>query len=180
MIDFFRHMNFPRAVILLCLTASAVLGWFVYERSLRLQEIHAELARVETIIREIQEKAMELDELQKISSENKFRDLDMAESFIRETAADPVVKVGQVDITPKTKSPAKGIEDRIYAVRPLRKEQRFHREQIGNFLYRLEEKGTHVKVTSVEIRPHQKLKPGEIGNDEWTFEAELTSRTKVD
>ncbi len=167
MVDFFRNMNFPRAVIVLCLAASAGLGWLAYQRTMRLQEIQDELVRVETLIRQIQERAMELDELQKISSENKFRNLDMAESFIRETAADPVVKVGQVDITPKTKVPYKGVEDRIYSVRPLRKEQRFHREQIGNFLYRLEEKGTHVKVTSIEITPHEKLKAGEIGNDEW-------------
>ena len=178
--DFFRNMNFPRAVIVLCLTSSTVLGWLVYERTQRLAEIQSELVRVERVIREVQERAMELDELQKISSENKFRDMDMAQTFIAATAADPKVKVGQVDITPKPRTPYKGVEDRIYLVRPLRKEQRFLRQQIGNFLYSLEKEGTNVKVTGIDIKPKDKPKAGEFVDDEWTFELELTSRVKVE
>lgn len=181
MSDFFRAMNLQRFLILFCLVGSAVLGWFVYERTERLAEVHRELVQVERVIKEIQQDAIELERLQTLARDDKFQEEQTAEDFIRQTANDRVVLLGQVEITNKRKPLTKGIEDRVYSIAPLhKKEQKYRREQIGNFLYRLEEQGQHVKVTSVEIRPVDRLKPGEIGNDEWTFDVQLTSRIKTE
>ena len=37
-----------------------------------------------------------------------------------------------------------------------------------------------VKVTSINLTPAKKVKPGEIGDDRWTFEAEVMSRSKLE
>lgn len=179
--SFFTNMTLPRFIIVFCLTGSAVLGYFVLEKTERLDQIQIELNKVETVIKSIQQGAIELERLQALSRDDKFQEEQTAEDFIRLTAGDRVVQLGQVGITNKKKSPVKGIEDRIYSISPVhKKEQKFRRDQIGNFLYLLEEQGSHVKVTSIDIKPHGKIRAGEIGNDEWTYDVELTSRTKVD
>ena len=58
--------------------------------------------------------------------------------------------------------------------------QRSRRASIANFLFTLEQDSRRVKVTSIRIDPFAKLKPGELGGDEWTFEAEITSRRKIE
>lgn len=179
----FSSMNLPRFIIFGCLAASAVLGYFVFARMERLEQVKKELVLVEKVIKEIQQDAMELERLQALSRDDKFREEQTAEDFIRAIADQPVVRLGQVKLNNKKKTPVTGIQDHIYTIQPVhKKEQKFHRDQIGNFLYSLEEQGSHVKVTSINLKPHgtKALRPGEIGNDEWTYEIQLTSRTKVD
>ena len=96
--DFFSNMNLPRFIILICLTSSGVLGYFVFERTERLAEIERELVQVEKVIKEIQQNAIELERLQALSRDDKFQEKSAAEDFIRNMADDPVVKLGQVKI----------------------------------------------------------------------------------
>ena len=51
--DFFTNMNVPRLVTLVSLIGSCVLGYFVYERTARLEEIHRETAQVPGLVKEI-------------------------------------------------------------------------------------------------------------------------------
>lgn len=179
MSGFFRNMTLPRIIILVCLSASCVLGYFVFERTERLAQIERELIMVEKVIRDIQQNAIELERLQALSRDDKFKEDHAAESFIRQVSSDRAVQLGQVKIDIGSKPQGKGIIDKIYTLDPLhKKEQKFRRDQIGNFLYLLEEQGTHVKVTSIDLRPVGKFRAGEISNDEWTYEIKLTSRTK--
>ena len=179
--NFFRNMTLPRFIIFSCFTASAVLGYFVFVRMERLKQVKKELVSVEKVIKEIQQDAMELERLQALSRDDKFKEEQTAEDFIRAIADQRVVQLGQVKLSNKKKTPVKGVQDHIYTIQPVhRKEQKFHRDQIGNFLYRLEEQGSHVKVTSIALKPHIKVRAGEFGNDEWTYDIELTSRTKID
>jgi hypothetical protein len=178
--DFFANMNFPRWVIVIMLTSSAVLGWFVFDRKQRLSEVERELRRVPQLVREIQELGLRLDELQQAERKEKFKVQDDPDTYIRSVAAHDAVRLGQIDITPSTKPSGPGIEDRKFRIKPADRTSSFRRVQVGNFLYQLEAETQRVRVTSLKLEPVQRLKPGDTGNDLWTFEAEITSRQAVE
>jgi len=177
-VSFLQRLSFPRLVILVCGLGSLVFGVLVYQRSARLSEVQAELVKVKEVVREIQTDAYRLDELQRSASAEKFKGQDEPETYIRQVAADGNINMGQVQITSSTKSPARGIEDRVYKITPAEKTQRFTLGQIGNFLYKLEADSRRVKVTYFKIQPFEKVAPGQVGKDAWSFEAELTTRGK--
>ncbi len=177
---FFGRMNFPRAVILTCSFGSLVLGGLVYLRTARLSEIESQLRRVRDVLKEIQTDAYRLSDLLRAASAEKFKTQDEPEAYIRGIAAGNDTKIGQVDIQHHTSSPFRGVEDRIFKIKSQIKNQRFRRVNISNFLYKLEADSRRVKVTSIKLTPFEKLEPGELGKDEWVFEVELTSRSKVE
>lgn len=176
--SFFQRMSFPRIVILVCGLGSLVFGVLVYQRTTRLAEVHAELGKVKDVVREIQTDAYRLADLQRSASAEKFKGQDEPETYIRQVAADGNINMGQVQITSSTKSPARGIEDRVYKITPAEKTQRFTLGQIGNFLYKLEADSRRVRVTYFKLQPFEKVTPGQVGKDAWNFEAELTTRSK--
>ncbi len=183
--EFFAGMNLPRLVFLGCMLASAGLGWFVYQDSVRLKEIKLELRRVPKEVQQIQQLAEELNGLLiAAGGDGLLQAQDDAELYIRQTASEPEVLIGQLVVTPSRSrgSRTKGVEDVRYKIEPLSKNTKFSRGQIGNFLYQLEAKSRLVKVTHIKLSPAQKnLKPGEINQtDAWIFEAEVTSRRKVE
>lgn len=178
--QFFARLNFPRAVILLCLTGSLVLGWLVFQRTRRLAEVKGELAQVPELLRDIQTKAYRLDDLQALQNTEKFRGQQNAETYIRDKGADDLANMGQLDITPQVRPSLAGVVDRVYKIKPSSKTRDYGRSNIGNFLYMLEKDSHRVKVTSITLTPAKKIKPGEIGDDRWTFEAEVMSRSKVE
>lgn len=177
---FLGRMSFPRAVILFCSLGSLTLGVLVYLRSERLDEVHNELRRVKDIVREIQTDAYRLDDLQASASTEKFKAQEELESYIRAVAGEDTIKMGQLDLTKGSKSPARGIEDKVYKIVPGVKTQHYLRGQIGNFLYKLEKDSRRVKVTRLKLTPFDKVVPGEIGKDRWIFDADLTTRTKLE
>ena len=175
---FFGNLNFPRVVILLSLIASGVLGWMVYERSARLAQVEADLTRVPQLVKDIQELGFKLTDLQELASGSEGgEDFDF-DPFIRRTAADGFVGIGQVKIDPRTDDYTREVVDRIYKIRLASKNQRYNRGRIGNFLYKLEADNRRVKVTNLKLTPFESIKPGEIGADQWQFEASITSRTQ--
>lgn len=174
------RMSFPRAVILFCSLGSLTLGVLVYLRSQRLGEVHEELRRVKDIVREIQTDAYRLDDLQTSASTEKFKAQEELESYIRAVAGEDTIKMGQLDLTRVSRTPTRGIEDKIYKIAPGTKTQHYNRGQIGNFLFKLEKDSRRVKITRLKLTPFDKIVPGEIGKDRWVFEADLTTRTKVE
>lgn len=172
-------LNFPRTVIVLCTLGSAALGWFVYQRSERLAQVESDLARVEGVVRSISEHAYRVDDLTRISSDEKFKAQGDIESYIRAIAVDDKIHMGQVEVNKRTDNPSKEIEDLVCTVKPMAKTQRYYLSQIGNFLYKLESDSRRVKVTRLKLTPFERVTPGEIGKGEWVFEAELTSRVKL-
>ena len=178
--SFFQRMSFPRIVILLCSLGSLAFGALVYLRTDRLAEVQAELISVKSVVRDIQTDAYRLAELQKAASTDTFKSQDEPETYIRQVAADDHINMGQIDIAPSTKNPARGIEDNIYKMTPREKSQRFTLGQVGNFLYKLEAESRRVKVTQLKLTPFEKVTPGQVGKDAWNFEAELTTRTKIE
>lgn len=174
-------LNFPRIVIIVALSLSGALGWLVYQRANRLEEIQTELKQVPNLVRDIQKLGIELNNYQEAASGEilKGEDYD-AETYIREIAADQAVNIGQVRTQPSTKSPYRDVEDHIYKIQPDTRNPRFTRSQIGNFLYKLEADSRRVRVTSLKLTPANKIKPGQIGDDIWTFDAAITTREKVE
>ena len=177
---FLRNMTFPRWVIVISLIGSAVLGWFVYQKRMRLEEVHRELGQVKSVIVDVQTNAYRLNELQELSAKEGLSTQDDPELYIRNVAAQDNVSIGSVNTSVSTASPMRGVEDRRYLIRPTDRQARFPRGAIGNFLYKLEADSRRVKVTDLKITPAERLKPGELGNDEWTFEATITSREAVE
>jgi len=177
---FFGRMSIMRAVILFCSLGSLVLGVLVYLRSQRLDQVHNELKRVKDVVREIQTDAYRLDDLQRLADKEQFKAQEELETYIRSVAAQENVDVGQLNLTQKDKSPARGIEDKIYSIVPANKTRHYPRGTIGNFLYSLEAGSRRVKITRVRLTPFDKTAAGEVGKDRWTFEADLTTRTKLD
>jgi len=180
-ISFFTNLSFPRAVILLSFIASGVLGYYVRRDTDRLDQIHRELRDVPGIVQEIQRLGIEVEQYRQLADANsttKGADFDFT-TYIRSIAADPLVGIGQVKVDPSTRSAAKDIIDRVYKIRPNNKNQRYGRQRIGNFLYKLEAESRRVRVTRFIMTPFDKIKPGDIGSDEWSFEAAITSRSQV-
>lgn len=187
---FFQAMNFPRFVILASFLASAGLGWYVYDRSAKLAEVQVNLQpeRVDAEITKMQNLGMELERYQEkvaLSGNSTQQDLP---TFIRTTADSPAVGVGQLTVTPMAPKPfGKDSVDLIYKISPKNKTLSYSRTNIANFLYKLEKDNRRVKVTSYDVKPHsgnqraKAARPGEIfAEDNWTFEAEITLRTKKD
>jgi hypothetical protein len=177
---FFARMSFPRAVILFCTLGSVALGVLVWLRAQRLAEVKEELARVPEIVREIQTDAYRLDDLQRSADSEKFKAQSEPLTYIQGIGAEKNVNMGQLKIDSSDKTPARGIEDKIYKISPDTKAQKYPRLQIANFLYRLEEASRRVKITRLKLTPFEKVSPGEVVKDQWTFEADLTTRTKLD
>ena len=175
-----RRLSFPRLVILVCSLGSLALGVMVYLRTQRLSEVKAELLRVPTIVKEIQSNAYRLSDLQLRASAEKFKAQSEPESYIRLIAGGPNISLGQVNIGHTTKTPARGIEDTIYKIEPQLKTQRFSLGQVGNFLYKLEADSPRVTVTRIKLVPAEKVAPGEVGKNQWVFDADMTTRTKTD
>ncbi len=170
------RMNFPRWVILAMLLTSGALGWFVYEKGTRLAAVHDELHRVPVLVKEIQQQALRLDALQGLADKEGLIGETDPEYYIQRIAALENVQIGATSINPSVFQTFRGVEDHKYTIRPQDKSRRYKRIRIGNFLYKLEEESRKVKVTGIELTPTARIKKGEIGDDNWTFEVELTSR----
>lgn len=173
---FLAAMTFPRWVILVSLLGSCALGWIVWQKTTRLEQVQRELAQVKPLVREIQENALRLNALQQAADKEGLKGESDPELYIRRVAQQEHVNIGQVVITPRTTTPVRGVEDRHYGIRPANRSESFRRGNIGNFLYKLEDDSRRVKVTELKLTPVARVKPGEIGPDDWTFEATITSR----
>jgi hypothetical protein len=175
-------LTFPRAMILGSLLGSLVTGWLVWGKWQELDQLNRDVARAPVVVESIQMKSQVLDQLlSAMNREGLKGDIvkDM-ETYIRRIASDPKINIGQVELTPSKAQPDKGIEDIKYKIRAKEKTQRARRGSIANFLYKLEQDSRRVKVTSIRIDPYEKLKPGELGGDSWTFEADITSRRAIE
>lgn len=179
--DFFRELNFPRSVILLSLIASCVLGWFVYKGQERLAQLPDEAKRAPEVVSQIHTLGFSVEELSTLRSNSGLtgagNDIDL---YVRRKAKDPAVAIGGVEIKKTARQAGSGLEDVIYTLRPADPDSDFNRLALGNFLYKLEADLNQVVVTKIELRPADRLSPGEIGNDRWDYVVEVTTRKALD
>jgi len=175
--NFFANMTFPRAVIVVSLLTSAILGYMLWTSSNRLTEVNEQVRGIKADVRAIQELALQLDGLQRLASDGpNVAQQSAYVQYVTETAQSDHVNIGSLQTTPSTTNPMSGVVDRHLKVKPAARDASFFRANIGNFLYKLEQGSNRVKVTSIKMTPAQKLRPGEIGNDKWEFDAEITAR----
>jgi hypothetical protein len=180
--DFIAGLNFPRAVILLSFVASAALAWFDFELGSELEVLRrAETEQAPQLVRNIQEHSIRLTQLQNQLRDDVWVGQNDPGLYARTVAQDNDVSLGQVDVTPSNDDRlGGGIVDKKYTIRPVNKDRGWSKENLGNFLYMLEKKSHQVRVTRVKITPpsRSRLKPHEVPPDEWTYEAEITSRQR--
>lgn len=179
---FFANMNFVRGVMLVCLIAAGTLGYMAYQSKAEVADLRDQVNRqAKTLTAQIQQKAVHLNQLQKLESGSEFEALNETQQYIRQTALANNVSVGEVDITP---SRAKdnvfpGTKDETWGIRPKERTQVFSRSQVANFLYMLEVKSPFVVVTHAEFRLEKKGRPEEHPSDRWTYEADVTIRSPL-
>lgn len=174
-----QWLNFQRVMILGCLAASLLVAWMVYQKHVELSQLNKDVANAPLVVRSIQARAQELDQLMKAASREGLKgegNRDDTDFYIRQIAQMNDINIGQVDINFSSTEPFRGVEDLVYKIKPSERDSKFLRASVANFLYKLEELSRRVRVTSLKLTPHQRLKPGEIGNDFWTFETEITAR----
>jgi len=178
----FAQLNFSRVVILLSFVGSAVLGYLVYEQRNELSELDSVLRITPKSVVGLQEKALQLLELEnQVASDGLGGQAD-PEDYIRSASQNSSVRVGLVDIDPLANfEPAKGIVDKRYKIEPARAANKsYSLDQIANFMYLLEQSSRRVRVTNVDIKPEtpRRLKPHEVLPDAWTFELQITTRER--
>jgi len=183
--QFLANLNFPRSVILVSTLAVLVLGWFGWKASLRLAALEdqtdVERGEAQKLVTQIQVAGLQLQQLVSQADREGLGVLSDPDFYIKSIAAQPDVKLGQVDVDPvKERAVSTGVIDKPFIIKPSDSARGFARGAIANFLYRLEEKSRRVRVTKVHIAPQGKVKPGDIGPDSWTFDAEITSREPVE
>jgi len=177
---FFANMNLARAIIVMSLLGSIVLAWTGWKSHGELLELREDLEfRVPGLVKGIQKLALEHTELTRNVDGDGLAREGSPQSYIRKCKDHPKVEIGDVDISVSSSSPAKGVIDEKFRIRPADSQRGFSRSRIASFMYRLEADSRQIKVTNFTIdMADRKTKPHQIPKDAWTFDAEITSRRK--
>lgn len=178
--EFFKNMNLARAIILLTIPLGAALWVFQSNKAEKAEEIETALnspTRLPKLLSEIQQLAVDHSRLSKELNSEGIRGQDNPQTYIRRVATSSKVEIGDVRITESKRNPLPGIEDRIYTIRPSSTDRGYPRLKISNFLYKLEEDSSRIKVTDISIDIAQRrVKNHIVPDDSWTFTAQVTSR----
>ena len=177
-----KNMNLARAIMLFSLVGALVLGILGWQRHTRLSELRANYDDdVAKVVRQVEQLGRKHTQLMSAVRKDALSGQSDLASYIRRNAAADRVEVGDVNISDTDDQRTKGVVDKKYTIKPQNREAQFVRSKIANFLYKLESESRRVKVTEVVLEVGEKrLKPHEIPDDKWTFEAELTSRQRVE
>ncbi|MHC4261062.1 MAG: hypothetical protein ACYSWX_00945 [Planctomycetota bacterium] len=175
------QLNFARFVILASFVGSMVLGYLLWVQTQELTQIDRTLRQAPVKVQGLQAQAMQVKDLMRQATDEGLGRQSDPEQYIRETARESSVNIGQVTPTPQTKE-GQGYEDTHFTIKPARSNTRtFSLGAIANYAYRLEEKSRRVRVTEIQVTPTgRKLREHEILPDEWTFTLKMTTREKVD
>lgn len=186
----FKNMNLARAIMLGSVLLSIVLawaGWFgipaaKWPGHVQVADMSDNLeGRVENLVRDITRLSRQHTMLSRAVSNEGLQKAESPQSYIMQIAAEDYVELGDLaEINPRDKPVSKSVVDKTWEIRPD-PEREYLRSQISNFLYQLEAKSRRVKVTDLKITNFDKrVKNDAIPDDEWTFEATVTSREATD
>lgn len=180
--SFFKNLNLARGIILVTIVGSLTLGALGYVQSRKLAELQQQYDKdLEPLVKTIQDLGRKHTQLSKNTRQDGLAGQTDPNSYIRKTATKDKVDIGDVKLTSSEDQRTKGIVDYKYRIRPSERDRQYMRSRIANFLYSLEFDSHRVKVTDLTIEIAQKkIKPHEIPDDMWTFEAEITSRQRVE
>ena len=175
------NLSLARVIMISSLLLSIVLGFFGFKlRQERLALERALGVDVPLLAVDILKLSREYTSLAKEASREGLKAQADPQTYIREIGARIEVELGQIDITtPNPTTPAKGVIDRKFVIRPSARDRAEQRLRIANFCHLLEKDSRRVKVTRIHLDPEQKnLKPHEVSNDLWRWEIDVTSRQK--
>jgi hypothetical protein len=180
--SFFRSMNLARAMILLSVLGALVLAWTGWRSHSRVEEmrrnVDTDMSKLSTQLVELARKHTQLTDSKK--GENLQGETDL-QSYIYKIAGMDRVEVGNMNLTQSEDPFTKGTVDKKIMIRPDNRERTFRRTTLANFLYTLEQQSRRVKVTMVKLEvADRRLKPEGLPEDLWLFEAEVTSRQRLD
>jgi hypothetical protein len=180
--SFFKGINLARGIILVTVIGSLVLGALGYAQSRKLTEMQQAYDKdLEPLVKTIQDLGRKHTQLSKSMRQEGLAGQKDPNSYIRTTATKDKVEIGDVKLTSSEDARTRGIVDTKFRIRPSDRDRQFMRSRIANFLYSLESDSRRVKVTDLTIEIAQKkIKPHEIPDDMWTFEAEVTSRQRAE
>jgi hypothetical protein len=182
--DFFVNLTLARWIILLSLLSSIGLGYYGYTLHARRVGLEDALSgEVRRVALDTRNKARRFTVLQKQSEREGLEGQSDPVSYIRRIAASSDVKLGDTTVDPPSEAEnIKGVLDTRYSIKPSSRDRGFPRLNIANFLYKLESESRRMRVTRVSMEPEAKSTKPELvlDNDSWRWEAEVTSRTKIE
>lgn len=185
--EMLAKLTFARTMILVCLLASVWLGWQIWVNQQRISTQSRELApegRVVELVRDIQAYSQRYTQLYESKDSESLKGESNPLSYVTKIAADKNVRIGKVDVTPNERQVTSNIVDKKYVIRPSERDDKFSRNQIANFLYKLETDSRRVRVTEVTLEAlneqgKPRVKPEEYPTDDWTWQISVTSRQRI-
>ncbi|MBL8861945.1 MAG: hypothetical protein JNK02_08020 [Planctomycetes bacterium] len=180
--SFFTEMNLARGIILLAVLGCLILGVLGWKKQQQLDEMKDQLAsRIEPLARDLMQSAQRHTVLSKSLKDDSLGAQADLETYIRKVAAKDKVEIGNVNMTFSNEQRSRNVVDRVYRIKSDARDRSFQRLKVANFLYTLEYDSRRVKVTDLKLEvAERRLKPHEVPEDSWFFEAEVTSRQRVD
>jgi hypothetical protein len=181
--SFFANLNLARGIILVSLLGCIVLGVLGWQRSRELADMKQNLeGGLQPLVKDLMQTAQRHTMLAKTLKDDSLGPQADLETYIRKVAAKDKVEIGNVNMTFSDEARGKTFSDRVYRIKSDTKDRTFQRLRIANFLYTLELDSRRVKVTDMKLELAEKKKPKahEVPADEWVFDAEVTSRQRID
>lgn len=182
--SYLQQMTLARWIILVSLLASIGLGYFGWKLHSQRMELEDALAsEVPKVALDLQNLSKRHTVLNKQFEREGLQGQADPVTYIRTIAAGQDVKIGDTTVDPPQETqPMAGVLDTRYTIKPSNRDRGFGRLNIANFLYKLESESRRMRVTKLRMEPEAKnVKPEIIlESDSWRWEAEVTSRTKID
>jgi hypothetical protein len=182
--SFFQNMNLARGIMLGALATSAVLAFVGWKQHGELQELRADRDRnFPTLVPQLMSSGRKHTQLAKNLDKEGLKGQTNLMSYAVSAASAANVEIGNIDPTASkdTNVGVKGIVDQKLSIKPQDPKRSYPRTRIANYLYTLESESRRVKVTDLEISlANPKVQRQEVPEDGWTFQAEITSRQRVD
>ncbi len=180
--NLFKNMTLDRGIVLVSMPAIIALAVSAWIQANTLGELHGALDdEVPGLGREIQQLSLQHSALAAQIEGDELVAQENPNGYIRSIAARDMVEIVDVKITPGGKSNIPGTLDNTYRITPADNTTTFRRSRLANFLYKLEEESSQVKVTGITFDVAGKgLRPEDLPvEDLWTFKATLTSRVST-
>jgi hypothetical protein len=180
--SFFKGFNLARGIIVFSLVASLVLGWLCWQRQQELVELRQDVStqKMTPMVTALRQAALRHKQLsQSVKGEGLVGQQALV-SYIRTVGAKDRIEIGELNLTLTEASPSTNIVDKKVTMKPDNPQASFKRMTLVNFFHTLETDSRRVKLTRVkiEVADMKGLKPHEIPQDNWRFDAEVTSRQR--
>ncbi len=179
------NMTLARWIIVVSLLASIGLGYYGYNLHTRRLELESALkTEVRAVALDLRTLARQYSVLSKqVDREGFSENVKDPATYIRQIAAGKDVQIGDITVDPPSEAEnIKGVLDTRYGMKPSSRDRGYGRLNIANFLFKLESESRRMRVTRLRMEPEAKsVRPETVlESDSWRWEAEVTTRTKIE